>query len=74
MTTIDRLSSALVAHARPGAQPRDVLQSIQNEYPDATMREVARAAYYAVLEMPDGDPARVSLLHDLATRARISEN
>lgn len=74
MATIDRLSTALAARAKPGAQPRDLLLSIQHDYPDATMREVARAAYYAVLELSDEDSAKIDLLHDLASRARMSEN
>ena len=72
--TIERLSSALVAYAQPGKLPRDLLQSLQRDYPDATMKEVARAAYLAVLEVSDDDPERARALHDLATRARMSEN
>jgi hypothetical protein len=69
-TSFNDLSSALVAYAQPGLQPRDLLKAVRRNYPFASRTEVVRAAYHAVLELADADLDKARALQDFAIRAR----
>jgi len=68
--SLEGLRSALVAHSRPGQQPRDLLRSVRRQFPTATQNEVVRAAFYAMIDVAEDDPDKADSLQDFAIRAR----
>jgi hypothetical protein len=65
------LRSALIARARAGQRPRDVLSSVQRRYPEATQPEVVREALHAAIDLAEGELSTAETLHRLAMDARL---
>jgi hypothetical protein len=71
---LEELRTALLANARPGQHPRDLLKAVRRSHPKATKSEVVRAAFYTVIDLADADNDMVRILHDFAITARGEPN
>lgn len=71
---IEDLSSALVAMARPGLKPRDLIKAVLRAHPSATKKQVVRAAFHTLVSETRVDAASAAAIYDLAITERASEN
>lgn len=69
MASIQDIAAALRSIAKPGMKPKALRAAIRERYPDASKKEIVRAAFYAVTEEPSA-----SELHDFAIAERIAED
>lgn len=73
MASIQEIASTLRSIAVPEMKPRALRSAIKKRYPDATKKEIVRAALYAVTEAPSADGSVTADLHNFALAERISE-
>ena len=66
MASIEEIAATLRSVAPPGMKPRALRAAIRERYPEASKKEIVRAAFYAVTET---SPAGQDALPDLHTFA-----
>lgn len=69
MATIQDIAAALRSLAKPGMKPKALRAAIRERFPDATKKEIVRAAFYAVTDEPS-----TSELHHFALVERVAED
>jgi hypothetical protein len=74
MAEIARIAETVERLAKPGMEPKDLLDAVRKEHPHATKKEVARAAFYAVILASEQDSDRVTELHHIAVDTRNSHD
>ncbi len=67
MASIEELANTLRSVATSGMKPRALLAAVREKYPEATKKEVIRAAFYALAESQSGDHGE---LHSFALSER----
>lgn len=72
MAAIQEIASALCSIATPAMKPKALRSAIKARYPDATKKEIVRAAFYAVAEAAPAGQDTHSELHNFALTQRIS--
>ncbi len=71
---IARIAETVERLAKPGMKPKDLVVAVRKEHPHATKREVARAAFYAVILASEQDSNRMTELHHIAVDTRNSDD
>ncbi|ACB27998.1 MULTISPECIES: hypothetical protein [Methylobacterium] len=74
MASIREIAEALREIARPGMKPKAIRNAIRERHPEASKKEIVRAAFYAVTEAPTSADAATAELHDFALAERIAED
>lgn len=75
MASIQEIASVLRSIATPGMKPKVLRSAIRERYPDATKKEIVRAAFYAVAEAaPAGQDSHSELHHFALTERASSDN
>lgn len=72
MVEIAELAKTIAKLAVPGMRPKQLIQATREVHPDASKKEITRAAFYAVLEMVEMAPDDASHIHALAMDTRNS--
>ncbi|MEE7462094.1 hypothetical protein MFUR16E_12725 [Methylobacterium fujisawaense] len=72
MASTEELAAALKQIATPGMKPKALRAAIRELHPDASKKEIVRAAFYAVTETTSTDHHNVAELHDFALAERAS--
>ncbi|NLR98070.1 hypothetical protein HGP17_14735 [Rhizobium sp. P38BS-XIX] len=60
--------------AKPGMKPKALIDAVRQRYPDATKKDVARAAFLSVIMAAEYDPEDTQALHDIAMSARDEDD
>ncbi|SFL18997.1 hypothetical protein [Methylorubrum salsuginis] len=71
MASIEELAKTLRGIAATGIKPKALLAAVRERHPEATKKEVVRAAFYAVAEGQSGDH---SDLYDFALAERAVDD
>lgn len=71
MASIDELAKTLRSVAVSGMKPKALLAAVRERHPEATKKEVVRAAFYAVAE---GQGEDHSALHSFAITERAVDD
>jgi hypothetical protein len=74
MASIQELAAALKRVATPGMKPKALRAAIRELHPDASKKEIVRAAFYAVAEVSPSDHHGVAELHEFALVERGSDD
>lgn len=74
MPVIKVLSDTLRSVAAPGMTPKALRAAVREKHPDASKKDIVRAAFYALLEGPEQDLACLAELHGFALVERVSED
>lgn len=56
--------------ATPGMTPKALIQAVRDQHPEASKREIARAAFLSVILSAEFSPEDTQALHDLAMDTR----
>ncbi|GJE78011.1 hypothetical protein [Methylorubrum suomiense] len=81
MASIDEIAATLRTVAAAGMKPKNLLAAVRERHPEASKKEVVRAAFYALIENQtqaqarDQDPAskQAADLHAFAIQARAAD-
>jgi predicted transposase YbfD/YdcC len=67
---VQEISAALVRLAAPDLNPKQLFHAVRQEFPDATRKEIVRAAFFAVITTADADGNRARKLQNFALAER----
>jgi hypothetical protein len=73
MDDLKALADSISRLAQPGMRPTELIAAVRKEHPDARKKDVARAAFYAVILAAEHATERVSDLHRLAIETRNTQ-
>ena len=74
MPDIQTIAASVTALARPNMKPKDLMAAVREMHPDASKKEVVRAAFYAAITQADIDPERARYFQDAALRERMVDD
>ncbi len=74
MSKIETLAATVSACAVPGSKAKDIIAAVRDRHPEASKKDVVRAAFYALTggDALDGETSRQ--LHDLAIAERTADD
>ncbi|NTF08973.1 hypothetical protein G6L37_22875 [Agrobacterium rubi] len=67
---IEKIADTIKGLATPGMKPKALIDAVKQQHPQATKKEIARAAFLSVILAADYDPDDTQALHDLAMDTR----
>lgn len=73
MTTIEAIARTLISSATPGMKRKDLIAKVKEQHPDASKKEIVRAAFYALTDGTSLDEEKARDLHAFAISERASE-
>jgi len=59
--------------AVPGMKPKALIEAVKERHPNASKKDIARAAFLTVIMSAEYDPEDTQALHDLASGSRDSD-
>ncbi len=74
MVSIEALSATLRSIAAPGMSPKALRSAVRERHPDASKKEVARAAFYALIEVQSQSEHGMDELHSFALAERTPDD
>lgn len=74
MVPIETLSATLKSVAAPGMTPKALRAAVRKKHPEASKKDVVRAAFYALTEAHAQDSHRLSALYDFALAERAPDD
>lgn len=72
-TKMETLAGTLRSLATAGMKPKDLLAATRERHPEASKKEVVRAAFYALIDSHAADPEATKDLHSFTLAERGSE-
>ena len=70
MSDIQAIAKTVSALAAPGLKPKDLVAAVRKQHPDASKKEVSRAAFLAMIQAAEGDPDHAHQMQELALASR----
>ena len=67
---IEKIAETIKGLAEPGMKPKALIDAVKQHHPQATKKEIARAAFLSVILAAEYDPEETQALHDLAMETR----
>jgi hypothetical protein len=67
---VAEMAETLVAVARPGITPKELFEKVRHRHPKASRKEIARAAYFALISHSSNAPEKADGLRALAVASR----
>lgn len=64
------LEATLIALAKPKMSPKELLKLTRKAHPDASKKEIVRAAFRSLIVSADTDAEKALLLQDFALKER----
>ncbi len=71
MIAMEALSVALWSLATPGMTPKALRAAVRAKHPEASKKDIVRAAFYALIEARSQDAQTLDALHRFALAERI---
>lgn len=71
---IEGIADTIRELAQPGMKPKALIQAVKDRYPEATKKEIARAAFLSVIMSAEYDPEDTQALHDIAMETRDEDS
>ncbi|WP_426131836.1 hypothetical protein [Pararhizobium sp. PWRC1-1] len=69
---IEGIAETIRQFATPGMKPKALIAAVKERHPEATKKEIARAAFLSVILSAEYDPEDTQALHDMAMDTRDS--
>jgi len=73
-TAVEDIKATLLRLARPRMSPKELLKQVKRVHPDASKKEIIRAAFATVITAVDSDIDKALLLQDFALKERGPED
>jgi hypothetical protein len=70
MASMDEIAATLRGVVRAGMTPKELRVAVRERHPDASKREIVRAAFYALTDVPASGEATLADLHTFALSER----
>ena len=70
MASIEKLAITLQGLAGPGIKRKDLIAAARERHPEASKKDIVRAAFYALTSGVEGDVERARRLQDFALKER----
>ena len=67
------LEATLLQLAKPKMSPKELLRLTRKAHPDASKKEIIRAAFHSIIAVADSDVDKAVLLQDFALKERAVE-
>lgn len=67
---LGKIAQTIRQLATPGMTPKALVQAVRDRHPEASKKEIARAAFLSVILSAEFSPEDTQALHDLAMDAR----
>lgn len=67
---IQKLAKSVAELAHPEMRPKELREAVREKFPEASKKEIARAAFYAVILAAQEQPGQAKDLHKLALKNR----
>lgn len=74
MASVEQIADTLRKIATPGMKPKAIRSAIRERHPEASKKEIVRAAFYAVTDAPGAAEGTTAELHGFALAERIAED
>ncbi|MFF8803164.1 MULTISPECIES: hypothetical protein [Bacteria] len=74
MTSIETLADTLRELAASATKPKDLMAATREKHPNASKKEIVRAAFYRLIESHGADPEHVKGLHAFALNERSADD
>jgi hypothetical protein len=72
---VQSLEATLISLAKPKMSPKELLKLTRKAHPDASKKEIVRAAFRSLITAADTDAEKALLLQDFAIKERgVDEN
>jgi hypothetical protein len=71
---MERIAATLMQIATPEMSPKQLLKAATKAHPTASRKDIARAAFFAIITSPDQEPAKAKKLHGFAIDTRRHED
>ncbi|KMO41374.1 hypothetical protein ACQVP2_35285 [Methylobacterium aquaticum] len=73
MSDIQALAATLRELAKPDMKRKDLIAAVRDQHPNATKKQIVRAAFYALTHGVDDDPEQAQHLHAFALTERTGD-
>ena len=74
MPDIQTIAASLSALATPSMKPKELITAVCELHPDASKKQVVRAAFYVVIMQANADPERARQIQDAALKTRLADD
>ncbi|EHP92750.1 MAG: hypothetical protein MIN69_12320 [Methylorubrum extorquens] len=74
MASLEAIANTLRSVATSGMKPKALLAAVRERHPEATKKEVVRAAFYALTESRGDTPEHLQNLHSFAITERAPDD
>ena|SRR3954454_5735323 len=74
MSDLQEIARTVSTLATPGMKPKDLVAAVRKRHPDASKKQVSRAAFMAMIIAAEADPNRATELQELALGSRGSDD
>jgi hypothetical protein len=64
------IEATLLQLARPKMTPKELLKAARKAHPDASKKEIIRAAFHSIITVADSDVDKATLLQSFALQER----
>ena len=68
------LEATLLQLAKPKMSPKELLRLTRKAHPDASKKEIIRAAFHSIIAVADSDVDKADLLQDFALKERAVDD
>lgn len=73
MSSIEKIAETLRSEAVPGMKPKELIAAVRRQHPDASKKEIVRAAFYTLIEGHGVSEEHRNGLHAFAIGERGSD-
>lgn len=64
------LEATLIRLAQPKMTPKELLKAARRQHPEASKKEIVRAAFHSLIAIADSDADKALILQDFALKGR----
>ena len=68
------IEATLISLARPKMSPKELLKLTRKAHPDASKKEIIRAAFHSIISVADSDADKAVLLQNFALQERAIDD
>lgn len=73
MASTETLAGTLRELSASTTKPKELMRAVREKHPQASKKDVVRAAFYALIDSHGADPEHVKGLHAFALNERVSD-
>ena len=71
---VGSIEATLISLAKPKMTPKELLRAARKAHPDASKKEIIRAAFHSIITVADSDVDKATLLQSFALQERAVDD